>query len=61
MEDSESLKSALEFAKEKHKGQKRIGGDDYIVCLGLFGYILGTDISARKYECFHIITTSFSL
>ena len=30
MEDSESLKSALEFAKEKHKGQKRIGGDDYI-------------------------------
>ena len=30
MEDSESLKLALEFAKEKHKGQKRIGGDDYI-------------------------------
>ncbi|MBR4879414.1 MAG: HD domain-containing protein [Clostridia bacterium] len=27
---SESLKLALEFAKEKHKGQKRIGGDDYI-------------------------------
>lgn len=30
MADSESLKRALEFAKEKHKGQKRIGGDDYI-------------------------------
>ena len=30
MPDSESLKLALEFAKEKHKGQKRIGGDDYI-------------------------------
>ena len=27
---SESLKLALECAKEKHKGQKRIGGDDYI-------------------------------
>lgn len=30
MVDSESLKLALEFAKEKHKGQTRIGGDDYI-------------------------------
>ena len=30
MDDSESLKLALRFAKEKHKGQKRIGGDDYI-------------------------------
>jgi len=30
MNDSESLQLALEFAKEKHKGQKRIGGDDYI-------------------------------
>ena len=30
MEDSESLILALEFAKAKHKGQKRIGGDDYI-------------------------------
>ena len=30
MEESESLLLALEFAKEKHKGQKRIGGDDYI-------------------------------
>ena len=30
MDDSESLKRALEFAKAKHKGQKRIGGDDYI-------------------------------
>ena len=30
MVDSESLLFALEFAKEKHKGQKRIGGDDYI-------------------------------
>ena len=30
MVDSESLKLALEFAKDKHKGQKRIGGDDYI-------------------------------
>ena len=30
MDDSESLKLALEFAKEKHSGQKRIGGDDYI-------------------------------
>lgn len=27
---SDSLKLALEFAKAKHKGQKRIGGDDYI-------------------------------
>ena len=26
----ESLQPALEFAKSKHKGQKRIGGDDYI-------------------------------
>ena len=30
MDDSECLKLALEFAKAKHKGQKRIGGDDYI-------------------------------
>lgn len=30
MEQSESLMHALEFAKAKHKGQKRIGGDDYI-------------------------------
>ena len=30
MADSESLQLALEFAKAKHKGQKRIGGDDYI-------------------------------
>ena len=30
MEDSESLLLALTFAKEKHKGQKRIGGDEYI-------------------------------
>ena len=30
MADDEKLKLALEFATEKHKGQKRIGGDDYI-------------------------------
>ena len=30
MDDSESLQLALCFAKEKQKGQKRIGGDDYI-------------------------------
>lgn len=30
MDDSERIKLALDFAKEKHKGQKRIGGDDYI-------------------------------
>ena len=30
MVDSESLQRALIFAKEKHEGQKRIGGDDYI-------------------------------
>ena len=30
MDDNESLQLALEFAKAKHKGQKRIGGDDYI-------------------------------
>ena len=30
MTDSECYKTALEFAKAKHKGQKRIGGDDYI-------------------------------
>ena len=30
MDDSESLQLALEFAKAKHNGQKRIGGDDYI-------------------------------
>ena len=27
---SEKVSKALEFATEKHKGQKRIGGDDYI-------------------------------
>ena len=27
---TESYKHALEFAKAKHKGQKRIGGDDYV-------------------------------
>ena len=27
---TDSLRLALEFAKAKHKGQKRIGGDDYI-------------------------------
>lgn len=27
---SEKVRTALEFATEKHKGQKRIGGDDYI-------------------------------
>ena len=30
MDDSENLQLALEFARAKHKGQKRIGGDDYI-------------------------------
>ena len=30
MTNGESLQLALEFAKAKHKGQKRIGGDDYI-------------------------------
>ena len=30
MDDNESLQLALEFAKAKHKGQERIGGDDYI-------------------------------
>ena len=30
MEDNEILQRALIFAKEKHDGQKRIGGDDYI-------------------------------
>ena len=30
MDDSEMLRRALIFAKEKHNGQKRIGGDDYI-------------------------------
>ena len=30
MTDDEKLFHALEFAKEKHEGQKRIGGDDYI-------------------------------
>ena len=30
MGDSDSLQLALMFAKAKHKGQKRIGGDDYI-------------------------------
>ena len=27
---SEKVRKAIEFATEKHKGQKRIGGDDYI-------------------------------
>jgi (p)ppGpp synthase/HD superfamily hydrolase len=30
MSDSEIIKNAIEFASKKHKGQKRIGGDDYI-------------------------------
>lgn len=30
MENSESIERALAFATEKHKGQKRIGGEDYI-------------------------------
>ena len=30
MAESERLPLALRFAEEKHKGQKRIGGDDYI-------------------------------
>ena len=30
MDDSENLQLALAFAKEKHKGQMRIGGDEYI-------------------------------
>ena len=30
MTDGESYMLALEFAKAKHKGQKRIGGDEYI-------------------------------
>ena len=30
MADSKRLRHALAFATEKHKGQKRIGGDDYI-------------------------------
>lgn len=30
MSDSERIKSALEFARQKHKGQKRIGGKEYI-------------------------------
>lgn len=30
MLDFESVRRALEFAAEKHAGQKRIGGDDYI-------------------------------
>ena len=30
MDNSESLQLALEFASKKHKGQKRIGGCDYI-------------------------------
>ena len=31
MFDSERVRNALDFATEKHKGQKRIGGDDYIM------------------------------
>ena len=30
MVDNITLRKALEFAIKKHKGQKRIGGDDYI-------------------------------
>ena len=30
MDDDQKLQLALSFAKAKHKGQKRIGGDDYI-------------------------------
>ena len=30
MEDNGRLSAALAFAEKKHKGQKRIGGDDYI-------------------------------
>ena len=30
MSDSKKVRRALEFATLKHKGQKRIGGDDYI-------------------------------
>ena len=30
MTDDERLKRALQFAREKHKGQFRIGGDEYI-------------------------------
>ena len=30
MADDEKIHLALEFAKQKHDGQKRIGGDDYI-------------------------------
>ena len=30
MDDSGMLQRALAFAKAKHNGQKRIGGDDYI-------------------------------
>ena len=30
MPDGERIRLALAFASEKHKGQKRIGGDDYI-------------------------------
>ena len=31
MDESEKLLLAFEFAKTKHKGQKRIGGNDYII------------------------------
>ena len=30
MDDTQSVKLALEYATQKHAGQKRIGGDDYI-------------------------------
>ena len=30
MSDSDKIMRALEFASQKHKGQKRIGGNDYI-------------------------------
>ena len=31
MSYSERVERALDFAREKHEGQKRIGGDDYII------------------------------
>lgn len=45
---SDRVKIALEFATQKHKGQKRIGGDDYIthpiaVCQMVFDKGLGED------------------
>ena len=56
MGDSENLQLALEYAKEKHKGQKRIGGDDYIshpiaVCEIVKGQ--GLDESCQIAALFH--------